>query len=145
AGIDGDKSTVIRADIDLALVHGDTTVDDVTATLVANCARHLRIVDPEPFAGASVDCVYDAPGCRHKHHSIDDEWRGFDAARRFEVVRPGETEVLYIRIVDLLELAEASFCIVEADSGPFFGQRFIGTFDKTLARVAPVESMRRTA
>ena len=65
-----------------------------------------------------------------------------DAARRVEVVGPRQTEVLDVVSIDLIELAEPRFAVVEADRRPILRRAGVGldrvTVDRLSGRVRSV-------
>src|SRR5262249_54865998 len=124
--IDRDEASVVGRDEDLALPDRDTAVDDVAAALVAAFAVHLRVVGPDALAGAHVDRVHDAAGGGLVHDAVDDDRRRLDAARRLEVVGPGEAELLDVAVVDFLQLAEARLGVVEAVAQPVLRAAAVG-------------------
>ncbi len=112
--IDRDQPAIEGADKDFSLVERDATVDDVAASLVADLARDFGVIGPDFLARAYVDCVHHAPRRRDIHDAVDDERRRLDATHRFEIVGPREAEILHVVGIDLAQLAEAGFGIIEA-------------------------------
>ena len=124
--IERDQPAVIGGDEHLAFPQRDAAIDDVAAALVALLAIDLRIVGPQPLAGAGVDGMNHAPGRGLVHDAVDDDGRRFDAARRFQRIAPHQAELLDVVGVDLVELGKARFGIIEADGRPVVRRRRIG-------------------
>ena len=116
-----DQPSVDRADVDLAVPHGDAAIHDVAAGIDRPLARHLRIELPQLLARLRLERVDLAPGRGHIDDAIDDDRRGFLSATRIEVREPGEPEVLDGFGVDALQRAEALFGVVPTVGHPLAG------------------------
>ena len=117
-GIQRDQAAIPCTHIDLALPQCHAAVDDVAAPLEAGAAVDLRVIGPDPVAGTGVDGVHNAPRGTDVHDAVHDHRRGLHAARGFEVVRPGQAQVLDVGGIDLIEAAVAGLGIVHAGGGP---------------------------
>ena len=124
--VERDQPPVISADKHLALPERDAAIDDVAAAPIALLAIDLRIVGPEPLAGAGVDGVHHAPRRGLVHDAVDHDRRRLDAAGGFERIAPDQTELLDVVGVDLVQLAEAGFGVVETDGRPVVRRRRVG-------------------
>ena len=113
-----DQPSVERAHVDLALPQRHAAVDHVAAALRSHRAVHLRVVRPQLLAGARVNGVHHAPGRGDVHHAVDHDGRGLHAARGFQVVRPGQAQLVHVAGVDLAQAAVARLGVVHADGGP---------------------------
>ena len=60
-GVQGDQAAIPCTHIDLALPQRHAAVDDVAAPLEAGAAVDLRVIGPDPVAGAGVDGMHHAP------------------------------------------------------------------------------------
>src|SRR6266403_2396018 len=124
--VERDQPAIIGADENLAFVERDATVDDIAAAFVALLAIYSGIEAPDSLAGPRIDGVHHAPGCSHIHDAVDHDRRRFDAADRFEIVAPHQSEIFDVVGVDLVELAETGLGIVEAGGRPVLRGRRVG-------------------
>ncbi len=118
AGIERDQAAIIGSDKDLALVQRHAAIDHIAAALEADRLVDLRVEGPDALAVAGVDGMHHAPRCADVHDAVDHQRRGFHPTRGFEIVGPGQPEVLHVVGIDLREPAEAGFRVVQAVAGP---------------------------
>src|SRR5690606_36036697 len=109
--------------IDAALPHGDTAIDHVAAAIAAPLARHFRVEAPQLFTRLAVNGNGDAPVEREIHDAIDNDRRGFEAARRISVRGPGKRQLADIFRSNLVERRETLLIISAAMGKPVAGLR----------------------
>jgi len=117
-GIECDQAAVINPDIDFAVPHGDTTVDDVAATTGTEFAGDFRVVSPQQLAGFGIVGTDLAPGLRDVQRAIHHQRCRFLAAIGIEIGEPGQTEVLDVVRRDLRQLTVALLLVGAAVGHP---------------------------
>ena len=100
--IQRDKAAIKNPHEDLALIHRHAAVDHIAATLEAIGAVHAGIKAPEALAAAHVNGVHHAPAGADVHDAVHHHRSGFHAAGGFQVVRPGQAQILHVPGVELL-------------------------------------------
>ena len=107
--------------IDLALPGGEAAADRAAAGQPRPLQRDLRVVGPQHLAGGGVVGRGDVPGGDVVEHAVDLQRRGLHTAIGVEVRKPGEAQPTDVRVVDLLERAEALLGPVPTSGHPLPG------------------------
>ena len=107
--VDGDQSSVERADVELALPRGDSARRGAAAGEAGPLGVHLRIVSPQLAAVGRVVGGDDVVDALVIEHPVDLQRARLDAAEGLEIVVPGEAELADGLVVDLRQRAVALF------------------------------------
>src|SRR5690606_11674428 len=113
------KASVDNADKDLAVVHRNAAIDDVTAGLPAHAAVHLWIVVPQQLAGSRIKRKHAAPWAGGVKDAVHHQWCCLMVAYHAGAEAPGETKPADVVCIDVGERAVTRFTVVEAVAEPF--------------------------
>src|SRR5690606_6876893 len=117
-GVQGDQATVDGANEDLALPHGYTAVDHITAGVHTLGRIDFGVIGPQLGAAAHVVGLHMAPGGTDVHRAIDHDWRGLLGPAGVDICVPGQLQLIHVIHVNLVERAVALFAIVTTDAHP---------------------------
>ncbi len=106
-GIERDQPPIEGGDDRLALPQSEAARDGLAAGIAPHFARHLRIVGPEPLAGAGVISGGDVPCADIVEHAIGIKRRALDSAIGVQFVIPSEAELIDIARIDAGQRAVA--------------------------------------
>ena len=117
-GVESDEPAVEGAEIYLAVVEGDSAIDDVTADGADIGARYFGIEGPQDFAGPRIERICDAPLASGVDHTVGDEGSRFEATGGAEFSAPEQAELADVLFVDQGQGAEALLVVGSSVGGP---------------------------
>ena len=117
--IDRMQPPVARRHVHLAFPHRHAAVDEVAAGISRGEPVAFRIVAPDLPAARRIERIHIAPGAGAVHASVDHDRRRFLAALRgSEVVAPGESELLHVAGIDVVQGGIISAALIAAAREP---------------------------